>query len=174
MKRWWAIIALAVPILGCGELWKLVPIDPGSKPVIVDSHAQQDLRPGAVWKIFIEAEDKDGDMKDIVSAIAPAGGSFLHYSIIAVREPDRGSLTGYLFVRTPVSAILQGEKFTVTIHIRDQAGRKSQPIGFLLRFTSRGDGELPQKWQEGSGNRLGGIFSEYFSSYVRELTSPRE
>jgi hypothetical protein len=66
--------------------------------------------------------------------------------------------------------------FHLTTFIRDKKGRQSNSVGFLLHFTGKSEAgfELPKKWQFASTNRLGGIFSDYFVEYVRELTSPRE
>ena len=176
MKRYLAVLLLTTTILGCGELWKLVPIDPGNKPVILDSYAPQNVKPGGVWKILIKAEDKDGDMEDIVAKISPAGMSFLTYSITPIHEGERGEFAGYLFVKTPPSPYLRGKMFHLSIYIRDQEGRKSDPVGLLLHFNGKSEAEstLPEKWQFASRNRLGGIFSDYLVEYVRELTSPRE
>ena len=174
MRRTLLIFALSASLPGCGELWKLVPIEPGSKPVITDSFAPQTVKPGQGWKIFIKAEDKDGDMKDIVAAIAPASQSFLTYSFTSIREEERGSLAGYLFVKTPPSPYLQNEIFHLTIAIRDKSERKSDSLGFLLSFTSESHVELPEKWREASENRLAIIFPDYFNNYLRELQSPRE
>jgi len=107
MKRYLIVLVLTTTLLGCGELWSLVPIDPGNKPDIVDSYAPQNVKPGEVWKIFIKAEDKDGDMKDIVAKISPAAMSFLTYSITTIHEGERGEFAGYLFVKTPPSPHLQ-------------------------------------------------------------------
>ena len=174
MRQALLIFALSASMLGCGELWKLVPLEPGSKPVISDYFAPQKVKPGEGWKIFIKAEDKDGDMKDIVATIAPASQSFLTYSFASIREEERGSLAGYLFIRTLPSPILQNEMFHLTIYIRDKADRKSDSVGFLLSFTSESDAELPEKWREASDSRLGIIFSDYFNNYVRNVESPRE
>ena len=168
------IVVLSASILGCGELWKLVPIEPGSKPVISDYFAPQNVKPGKGWKIFLKAEDKDGDMKDIVATIAPATQSFLTYSFASIHEEEGGSLAGYLFINTPPSPYLQNEMFHLTISIRDKADRGSDSVAFLLSFTSESDVELSEKWLEASDNRLGIIFPDYFSDYVRRLTSPRE
>ena len=176
MKRYLVVLLLTTTIGGCGELWKLVPYDPGNKPVILDSYAPQNLKPGEVWRILLKAEDKDGDMKDIVAKISPAGTSFFTYAITPIHEGEQGQFTGYLFVKTPPSLVLRGKMFHLTIYIRDQEGRKSDPIGLLLHFNGRREVEftVPVKWQFASTNRLGGIFSDYFVEYVRELTSPRE
>jgi hypothetical protein len=176
MKRYLLVLVLTTTIFGCGELWKLVPIDPGNKPVILDSYAPQNVEPGEVWKILMKAEDKDGDMKDIVSKISPAGMSFFTYSITPIHQGERGELAGYLFVKTPASPYIQGKMFHLTIYIRDQEGRQSDPVGLLLHFNGRSEAEfeIPEKWQFASSNKLGGIFSNYLVEYVRELTSPRE
>ena len=174
MKRYLLIVSFAALLLGCGELWKLVPIEPGSKPVISDSFAPQKVKPGTGLKIFLKAEDKDGDMKDIVVSISPASQSFLTYSFASIREEERGSLAGYLFIRTPPSPYLQNEIFHLTILIRDKSERKSDSRGFLLNFTSESDVELPAKWRQASENRLAIIFPDYFNNYVRERQSPRE
>jgi hypothetical protein len=176
MKRYLVVLVLTTTILGCGELWKLVPIDPGNKPVILDSYAPQNVKPGEVWKILMKAEDKDGDMKDIVATISPAGMSFFTYSITSIEEEERGEFAGYLFVKTQPSPYLRGKMFHLTIYIRDQEGRKSDPVGLLLHFNGRNEAKskLPEKWHFASTNRLGGIFSDYLVEYVRELTSPQE
>jgi len=176
VKKYLVVLVLTTTLLGCGELWKLVPIDPGNKPVILDSYAPQNVKPGEVWKIFIKAEDKDGDMKDIVAKISPAGMSFLTYSITTIHEEERGEFAGYLFVKTPPSPYLRKKTFHLDIYIRDKEGRKSNSVGLLLHFTGKSEAksELPKKWQFASTNKLGGIFSDYFVEYVRELTSPRE
>jgi len=168
------IVALSLLILGCGELWKLVPIEPGSKPVISDAFAPQKVKPGTGWKIFLKAEDKDGDMKDIVVSISPASQSFLTYSFASIREEERGSLAGYLFIKTPPSPYLQNQIFHLAISIRDKTEQKSDSLGFLLSFTSESDVELPEKWRQASENRLAIIFPDYFNNYVRELEFPRE
>ena len=176
MKRYLIIVVLVATTLGCGELWKLVPIDPGHKPVILDSYASQNAKPGTVWKILVEAEDKDGDMKKIVAAIAPGPQSFLTYSFVSIDEQEREHVAGYVFVKTPRSPSLQGKMFHVTIFVQDKEGRKSNSVAFLLNFTeeSAADIELPEKWQHPSTNTIGGIFSDYFSQYVEEAEYPRE
>jgi hypothetical protein len=97
--------------------------------------------------------------------------SFLTYAITPIHEEERGEFAGYLFVKTPPSPHLRKTMFHLDIYIRDKEGRKSDSVGFLLHFTKS---ELPKKWQFASTNKLGGIFSDYFVEYVRELTSPRE
>lgn len=174
MRRCLLIVALSPLLFGCGELWKLVPIEPGNKPVITDYFAPQYVKPGTGWKIFLKAEDKDGDMKDIVATIAPASQSFLTYSFVSIREEERGSLVGYLFIKTPPSPYLQNEMFHLTIFIRDKTERKSNSVGFFLSFTSESDAQLPEKWRDASDSRLGIIFPDYFNEYVRKLLSPHE
>ena len=174
MKRFLLIFSFSALLLSCGELWKLVPIEPGSKPIISDSFAPQKVKPGTGWKIFLKAEDKDGDMKDIIVSISPASRSFLTYSFASIREEERESLAGYLFIKTPPSPYLQNEIFHLTVSIRDRTQRKSNALGFLLSFTSESEVELPEKWQQASNNRLAIVLPDYFNNYLRELRSPGE
>ena len=174
MNKYLSVPFLLIFLLGCGELWKLVPYDPTNDPVILDAYAPERIKPGTPWKIFIQAEDKDGNMKNIVASITPAGQSILFYSTTPLKEEEREVLTGYLLVKTPPSPYLQGKMFHVTVFVRDKAGRKSESAGFLLQFSSEGSGEVEEKWQEASDNRLGIVLSDYLTEYVRELTSSRE
>ena len=176
MRRYLLVLVLTTIIFGCGELLKHGTIDLGNRPVILDSYAPQNVKPGEVWKILLKAEDKDGDMKDIVAKISPAGRSFFTYAITPIHEGERAEFAGYLFVKTPPSLVLRGKMFHLTIYIRDQEGRQSDPIGLLLHFNGRDEVEstLPEKWQFASTNKIGGIFLDYLVEYVRELTSPRE
>ena len=82
-----------------------------TSPVISDYFAPQNVSPGEGWKILIKAEDKDGDMEAIVATLAPASLSFPTYSFASIREEEKGSLAGYLFIRTLPSPILQDEMF---------------------------------------------------------------
>ena len=173
-RKYLLVPALLIFLLGCGELWKLVPYDPTNDPVILDAYAPEKVKPGRPWRIYIKAEDKDGDMNNIVASITPAGQSILFYSITPVKKEERGALSGYLLVKTPPSPSLQGMMFHVTVFIRDKADRKSEAAGFLLQFTSQSSDEVEEKWLEASHNRLGIILSDYLTEYVRELTSPRE
>lgn len=172
MKRYFLVAVLLIFLQGCGELWRLVPIDQENDPVISDTYAAQNINPGTPWKIFLKAEDKDGDMKDIVAGITPATQSFLHNSITSIKDEDESAFAGYLLVKTPPSPYLRGKMFHVTVFVRDKAGRKSESAGFLLHLTSESSGEVPEKWQDASDNRLGIVFSDYLTEYVRAITSP--
>ena len=176
VKKQLLIFLLVGTLFGCGafvdEVKQAIPERRGSIPVISDSFAPRNVRPGTVWKIFIEAQDADGDMQDIVSSIAPATRSVLKYEYTAVKPAEAGLLKGYLFATTPISAELLGEKFDVNIFIRDRAGNKSESIGFTVHFTSEAGGGLPEKWQAVSDNQLGGVFSNYLAQYARRLRFP--
>ena len=176
MKRCLVVLVLPLTIFGCSELLTHGTIDLGNRPVILDSYAPQNVKPGEVWKILLKAEDKDGDMQDLVAKISPASGSFFTYAITPIHEGERAELAGYLYVKTPPSPFLQGKMFHLTIYIRDQEDRQSDPLGLLLHLNGRSEAEftLPEKWQFASTNRIGGIFSDYLLEYVREVTSPRE
>jgi hypothetical protein len=177
VKRQLLIFLLVASLFGCtafvDEVKQAIPERRGKKPVISDSYAPRNVTPGTVWKVFIEAQDADGDMQDIVSSMAPATRSLLTYEYTAVKPEEAALLKGYLFTTTPISADLLGEKFDVNIFIRDRAGNKSESVGFTVHFTAEAGGGLPEKWQAVSDNQLGGVFSNYLAQYARRLRFPR-
>ena len=36
-------------------------------PVIIDYYAAEVIRPGAVWRVYLHARDRNGDMRDIIA-----------------------------------------------------------------------------------------------------------
>jgi hypothetical protein len=169
------VLLLVSSLLGCAffqELKKVVPERRGSKPVIADSYAPRQVKPGEVWRIFLEAEDVDGDMQDIVSAIVPTTRSIYNYSFTPIKQEEAASFSGYLSVATPLSTYLVGEGFDVIIYIRDKAGNRGESVGFDLKFTSEAGGPFPEKWRIASENRLGQVFSDYLAQYERRLRFP--
>ncbi|MBW1982388.1 MAG: hypothetical protein JRJ12_14325 [Deltaproteobacteria bacterium] len=143
-------------------------------PVLLDSWATQKVKPGQVWKVFLAGEDQDGDMRLIVSAIAPRNRQVLNYESTFLRGNNRKAFSGYLYASTPASFSLNGERFVVSFFIRDASGRKSNPVSFWIDFVQEETGyELPEKWRSAANNRLGGIFGDYLNNYVRRLKFPR-
>ena len=43
-------------------------------PVITESFASKELRPGDTWKVYLKASDPDGDMRYIVSVLSAGMG----------------------------------------------------------------------------------------------------
>jgi hypothetical protein len=110
----------------------------GSPPVITHSFASKEVSHGDVWRIYVEANDPDGDMRYFAYTIRTSGlggrGDYVY-----IRKTDRAEMSGYLgvFVAPPQDAIGEWASFTLTLHIRDRSGNTSDNVAFPVAL-SRG------------------------------------
>ena len=108
-------------------------------PVIGQSFASNQLRPGDQWKIYVLASDSDGDM-DILSAVVEQPGMASYpASRTKIKAENAKELSGYFYLNTngPYGiAFLHNQELTVTIQIRDKAGHTSQPVSFKVLLVS--------------------------------------
>ena len=109
----------------------------GSPPVVDFAWAQEKLRPGEDWRIYLSATDPDGDMIRIFCRVDQPGGSNYRPDITSVKKGMEGKLTGYLVFRTYSPQDLFGVSLTLTLIIADRGGNESKPVVFPLTF----DGE---------------------------------
>ncbi len=106
----------------------------GSPPVITSSWAQDRIRQGEDWRIYLSATDPDGDMTRIYCRIDQSGGQIYRPDIVSVKKGMEGSLNGYLVLRTYSQQDFFGVSLTLTVIIADRAGNESKPVVFPLSF----------------------------------------
>lgn len=106
----------------------------GSPPVINFAWAQESIRQGEDWRIYISATDPDGDMFRIYCRVNQAGGDNYRPDITRIKKEMEGKLTGYLVLRTYSSQDFSGVSLTLTLIIEDRAKNESQPIVLPLTF----------------------------------------
>ena len=112
-------------------------------PVITNSFACRQIRPGDTWKIYLLAEDPEGDMKAMVCTVDQPGAGTAAAGRTKIREDQRRVLSGYLFLSTG-GAGLAFSTLTLTVQIEDQAGNQSNPVTFPLSLNPRAaEGEPP-------------------------------
>jgi hypothetical protein len=129
----------------------------GDAPVIVDSYALDVIRPGATWRVYLQAKDNDGDMKDIV-AILNQSGFPPSTDITQIKAKDSKELAGYLYFKTPQdNNLILSYRFSLEVFIRDALGNKSEKIEFPLRFDMVRPASVPEQWAKGANRRLGAI-----------------
>ncbi len=112
-------------------------------PVIIMAFASTEARQGETWKIFLQAEDLDGDMSQIVCALELPGGGPQPVSIIGIRDDRRRNMSGYIYLNT---AIPFGSPFAtcrLTIQIHDKKGNISNPFSFPLSLNPRAVQQAP-------------------------------
>lgn len=77
-----AIMALALVITCCTALEERRSQPGGSPPVITASFAAKEVSHGEVWKIYLEANDPDGDMWKIVYTVQRSGTGGYRYNYL--------------------------------------------------------------------------------------------
>ena len=137
----------------------------GQGPMILDYYAPQVIRPGTTWRIYLKAEDKDGNMKYIAAMLWQAGVGYYSTDLTRIKSEDSKELTGYLFLNTPVDQTLIWDRLELTLLIRDGQGNRSEPIKLPLRFDYAPAQEIPQKWEAAAKHRLGAIMIDIVSSH---------
>jgi hypothetical protein len=112
-------------------------------PVISQSFASKEMRPGDTWKVYLQASDPDGDMKNIYATIEQPGMATYPASITKIKEGNGKELDGYIYLNTVGIQGLNFVNLTLSVQIGDKAGHFSQPVVFPLSFNFRSKQQTP-------------------------------
>jgi hypothetical protein len=134
----------------------------GNQPVITASYAIEAGYYGYSWKIFIEANDPDGDMSRIAVEVEQLGYGRYPTDWIMVKSPYRKNLKGYLQWNTFSSRaghLREWTYITLKVTVIDKAGNESNVAIFPFEFISGAPRETkpPAPFNEGGSPRLGYI-----------------
>jgi hypothetical protein len=107
-------------------------------PVILQSFAPKELRPGDVWKIYLKASDPEGKMKYIFATVSQPGVNAYPISIIKIKGENQRELSGYIYLNTSPAAQANFFNLTLTLTVNIKgAGGFSQPAVFPLSFEAK-------------------------------------
>jgi len=98
----------------------------GSPPVITDSFASKEISHGDTWKIYVEANDPDGDMRQFVCVFKQVGYGSYSPDYVVIKKRHREKMKGYLRFFSGAGGGLRVSEWTqlsLTVYIRDR-GRK--------------------------------------------------
>jgi len=113
-------------------------------PVIVQSFASKELRPGDVWKVYLKASDPQGQMKYIFATVSQPGANAYPISIIRIKGENQKELSGYIYLNTSPAA--QSNFFnltlTLTVSIKGTGGFSPSAV-FPLSFEGKPAQEAP-------------------------------
>lgn len=112
-------------------------------PRIIDTFAAKAILPGKTWKIYLRAEDADGDMKYIICMLDQAGAGVYPVSLIKIPADQQRSLCGYIYLNTGGVKGLDFLSLMLTINIQDGAGNYSDPVLLPLNLNPRVEEEQP-------------------------------
>jgi TolB-like protein len=133
-------------------------------PLITHAFAVEKIRYGEILKVYIEAEDPDGNMVRIATVVDQAGYGRYPISWVYLKETDRKHFKGYLQWNTfsPKTSILsEGTPITLTISVFDKFGKRSNAFTFPITFESgvkrASSYQLPSPFDQKDARSLGSI-----------------
>jgi hypothetical protein len=142
MKKKLFVLAIALLLIaGCAAM---EPVEVREKmygkgvPVITQSFASNEIRPGDTWLVYLNAHDPDGDMKQIVCEIEQPGVGVYPVSYTRIKEETRKELSGYIYLTTLHVNYFSFNfiNLTLRVEIQDRAGHYSAPVFFPLSFNA--------------------------------------
>jgi len=146
------------------------PPKPGTNaPMIKHTFAVERGYYGYVWKIYLEAEDPDGDMLRIASVVNQTGYGHYPTDWIYLKTPYQKHLKGYIqwnTFSTRTQFLREWTQITLKVSIFDKAGNESKVVVFPFEFAS-GVKDLyqdkpPSPFDQGNLPRIGYIHIDLF------------
>ena len=138
-------------------------------PTIIHAFAVDKGYYGYIWKIYIEAEDPDGDMLRIASVVEQPGYGTYQTDWIYLKSRYQKSFKGYIQWNTfssKTSYILEWTEITLKVSVFDKAGNVSNEVALPFTFESGTKSpyqyKLPDPFDQGNLPRLGYIHIDLF------------
>ena len=133
-------------------------------PVITHAFTVEKLMYGDILKVYIEAEDPEGEMVKIATVVDQAGYGRYPISWVYLKPTDRKQFKGYLQWNTFSSKtpyVSEWTPITMTVSVLDKFGNESNAFAFPITFQS-GVGrassyQVPSPFNEGDVKKLGFI-----------------
>ena len=146
------------------------PLRPGtSAPVITHAFAVEKGYYGYIWKIYIEAEDPDGDMLRIASVVDQTGYGHYPADWIYLKSPYQKHFKGYIQWNTfssKTSYMTEWTQITLKVSVFDKAGNESNQVIFPFSFetgaASASPYNLPAPFDQGDLPRLGYVHIDLY------------
>ncbi len=138
-------------------------------PIITHTFAADKGHYGYIWKIYIEAEDPDGDMDKVAVVVEQMGYGSYPTDWIILKPPYREHLIGYLQWNTfssKASYLPEWTRIAMRVSIFDRAGNESNEVVFPFTFESgvkdQYEYQLPAPFDQGNIPRLGHIMVDLY------------
>ncbi len=165
--------SLVVPYQGWSQL---APYTGGAKPkpgthapIITQAFAVDKGYYGTIWRIYIEAEDPDGDMLKIAAVVDQAGYGHYPTDWIFLRSKNQKYLKGYLQWNTfssKASYLREWTEITLRVSVIDKALNESNVVVFPFTFETGvrdyGSVKPSAPFDQGEVPRLGYIHIDLF------------
>jgi hypothetical protein len=169
MKKKWIVFMVLSPFLvACTVLMSLEQreaIFGNAPPVIKQSFAAKQMSTLDTWKIYLNAEDPNGDMQYIRAMISHAGMKAYPVTYIPIAKKDAKELSGYIYwnsLGSGDSGWLNYLDLTAEVWIQDRAGHTSKPVTYTVSLLEQTKQEQPPAGMF-KENELGSINTQIFS-----------
>lgn len=152
---------------------KVLKIVKTNTPVILNAFAAEKGAYGFIWKIYIEAEDRNGGMDKISVIVDQLGYGYYPTDWIILKPRYRKHFIGYLQWNTfssKGSYLPERTQITLKVSIFNQAGNKSNEVIFPFTFESGVKNQylhqLPAPFDKGNIPRLGYIMVDLYCERI--------
>ena len=135
-------------------------------PIITHFFAVETGLFGLPWKIYIEAEDPDGDMLRIAAQVIQVGYGYYPTNWTYLKRENGKYLKGYIQWNTSDSMYQpEWSQLTLKVSVFDRAGHESNEVVFPFTFAMGGSGvsQAPPPFDQGNVSRLGYIHIRLFN-----------
>ena len=163
---------LFLPVQGSAQLFPYIggrqPKAGSRAPIITHAFAVEKGYYGYIWKIYIEAEDPDGQMLRIASVVDEVGYGYYPTDWIYLKSPYQKQFKGYIqwnTFSTRTSYLPEWTQITVKVSVFDKAGNESNEVVFPFTFEITPKEyayKLPPPFDQGDLPRLGYIMIDLF------------
>jgi len=152
---------------------KLQNIAKTNKPAILNAFAEEKGGYGFIWKIYIEAESRNGDMDKIAVIVDQLGYGYYPTDWIVLKPQYRKHFIGYLQWNTfssKGSYLAERTQITLNVSIFGQAGNESNEVVFPFAFESgiknQYPHQLPAPFDKRNIPRLGYIMIDLYCERI--------
>ena len=159
-KKALLIILISLLLVSCGLRWEGQvpgPRDEGSPPQILASYAEQVVRPGETWKVYLRVKDVDCDMTYVITDLWQSGGGSYPVSFTPIKGLPCPELEGYVFLKTPADGDLLWDQFQAKLFVRDRRGNRSNSLQLPLNFDQVLAKKPPEEWRSDTVVSIGAI-----------------
>ena len=132
-------------------------------PIITGAFAPRQVMYGDIVKVYIEADDPNGDMVKIAAVVDQAGYGRYPTSWVYLKSADRKHFKGYVQWNTfsnKTPFLSEWTQTALSISVFDRAGKESNVYTFPITFESGARvsrHEVPPPFNQGDLPRLGFI-----------------
>ena len=162
------VIAFLMPRWGWTQPLGEIQSKPGTKaPIIANGFAVEKGYYGTIWKMYVEAEDPDGDMVRIASVVDQPGYGHYPTDFIYLKSQYQKHFKGYLQWNTyssKMNYLREWTQITLKVSILDKAGNESNVVVFPFTFVSGAQAQVkpPAPFDQGDLPKIGNIFIDLY------------